>query len=313
MNSNLNDLIGVKEFDPKEFLVIYRITRNNGTTEDMLYLPLRAAHEWFLLRHPDGQVLSTVDRIYMRDGKERVVCHATVSYGGQAVTDAYGEAEDSEKGSANARAAKIAKRAALALAGFGVPHDAVINDNIPILEIVSEEQLPDGSKEAAVKIQKPEKPESKEKTDVVSAQPEHSEATEKKPRGRRRKSPVEGKDKKPETAKNDTVTAKVEMNDSTDTAKGETIDSTDDAETTETAKGEANDSIVVIPSGKYKGLTMEEVYRHVCAEYETAQKEGRKAFSPIQIIQTFANNAFYSEDIRKAAEKILLELENRGE
>lgn len=146
----------VEGFDPNDSLICYRKTEKNldGTTRlmDTLYMPLRAMHEWFLRCHPDGSVL--IDKEFTKDNGIHAVVRAVVSYDGREVSDGicdgWKESRDANGVTVLdknylSKAARLAKRYALSVAGFGMPSDAKVTDRTPIIEVTSGVNMPDES------------------------------------------------------------------------------------------------------------------------------------------------------------------------
>lgn len=146
----------VEGFDPNDSLICYRKTEKNadGTARlmDTLYMPLRAMHEWFLRCHPDGSVL--IDKEFTKDNGIHAVVRAVVSYDGREVSDGicdgWKESRDANGVTVLdknylSKAARLAKRYALSVAGFGMPGDAKVTDRTPIIEVTSGVNMPDES------------------------------------------------------------------------------------------------------------------------------------------------------------------------
>lgn len=146
----------VEGFDPNDSLICYRKTEKNadGTARlmDTLYMPLRAMHEWFLRCHPDGSVL--IDKEFTKDNGIHAVVRAVVSYDGREVSDGicdgWKESRDANGVTVLdknylSKAARLAKRYALSVAGFGMPGDAKVTDRTPIIEVMSGVNMPDES------------------------------------------------------------------------------------------------------------------------------------------------------------------------
>lgn len=323
MKSDLTDLIHVRSFDPNEFLVIYRKLNTNGEPEDRVYLPLRASHEWFLLKHPDGTVQATYDLVT----PDHVIAHAVVRYDGRDVTDAYADGyHDDKNPNFVANAIRAAKRAALANAGFGVPHDAVTDENTPIIQIADEMDMPDGSFEGAQVVAKPTKQKQPAAETGNQSESNNGEAAPAKKKRRTKKNT----DKKTTDA-SEVVTTEIVAPDKvapteraeemepteqpqeehaepkTDAAQEEPVEididemTDDDAENASESKSEAPEKLFVIKSGKYQGLTFEEVYERVNAE----------GGNPLKAILTFTKK-FQDAETKAAATEFIRKLNNMG-
>lgn len=316
MTSNIMNLIQVPAFDPNEFLVVYRKQTEHGE-EDRIYLPLRVAHEWFLLKHPDGSVQATYDLV----GPEHVIAHAVVRYNGQDVTDAYADGYRTEQNpNFVANAIRAAKRAALANAGFGVPHDAQVTDNTPIILIENETDMPDGSFDGSL-LKKAATP----KEEEVPAEEAASANKEKKKKSsqpasqkRKTKKATAGQKKEeknaPEAEKNaEAQKEEVDHSESTEEPAAPNsgmveidMDEMSDDEGAESSSGsesesEAPQSAFLVKSGIYKGLTFEEV----C---DRAKAAGQ---NPTRVIASFTGG-FQDEETRAAAFEFLKKLNNEA-
>lgn len=301
MKSDLTDLIHVRSFDPNEFLVIYRKLNTKGEPEDRVYLPLRASHEWFLLKHPDGTVQATYDLVT----PDHVIAHAVVRYDGRDVTDAYADGyHDDKNPNFVANAIRAAKRAALANAGFGVPHDAVTDENTPIIQIADESDMPDGSFEGAQFVAKPTEQKQpaaetgkQSESNIGKSEPAKEKRRTKKRTGKKtldtseaaatetvKDAPTEQAEK-PETMEHSQTEQVAEMpkkepaEPMAEAAHSDPVEididemTDDDVENASESKSEAPEKRFVIKSGKYQGLTFEEVYERVNAEGGNPLKE----------------------------------------
>lgn len=327
MKSDLTDLIHVRSFDPNEFLVIYR-KLNNGEPEDRVYMPLRAAHEWFLLKHPDGTVQATYDLVT----PDHVIAHAVVRYDGRDVTDAYADGyHDDKNPNFVANAIRAAKRAALANAGFGVPHDAVTDENTPIIQIADEMDMPDGSFEGAQVVAKPAEQKqpaadtgNQSESNNGDAAPAKKKRRTKKNTGKKnigKKTPDTSEAAVTETVVPDKVapTELAEKKESEDQPQEESAEpkaeaaqeepveididemTDDDTDNASESKSEAPETPFVIKSGKYQGLTFEEVYERVDAE----------GGNPLKVILTFTTK-FQDAETKAAATEFIRKLNNMG-
>lgn len=327
MKSDLTDLIHVRSFDPNEFLVIYR-KLNNGEPEDRVYMPLRAAHEWFLLKHPDGTVQATYDLVT----PDHVIAHAVVRYGGRDVTDAYADGyHDDKNPNFVANAIRAAKRAALANAGFGVPHDAVTDETTPIIQIADEMDMPDGSFEGAQVVAKPAEQKQPAVDTGNQSESNNGDAAPAKKKRRTKKNTGKKTPDTSEAAVTETVapdkvapTELAEKKESEDQPQAEQpqeesaepkaeaaqeepveidIDemTDDDTDNASESKSEATETPFVIKSGKYQGLTFEEVYERVDAE----------GGNPLKVILTFTTK-FQDAETKAAATEFIRKLNNMG-
>lgn len=331
MKSDLTDLIHVRSFDPNEFLVIYR-KLNNGEPEDRVYMPLRAAHEWFLLKHPDGTVQATYDLVT----PDHVIAHAIVRYDGRDVTDAYADGyHDDKNPNFVANAIRAAKRAALANAGFGVPHDAVTDENTPIIQIADEMDMPDGSFEGAQVVAKPAEQKqpaadtgNQRESNNGDAAPAKKKRRTKKNTGKKTPDTSEAAATEKETPDKVAPTELAEKKESEDQPQAEQaaeqpqeesaepkaeaaqeepveidIDemTDDDTDKASESKSEAPETPFVIKSGKYQGLTFEEVYERVDAE----------GGNPLKVILTFTTK-FQDAETKAAATEFIRKLNNMG-
>lgn len=135
MSENIKVWNHVDGFEPNDCLICYRSDKG-----DTLYMPLKAQHEWFLRAHPDGSVLTQVE-----DNGIHASVRAIVSYDGREVTDAYADGWKERDLDYVSKAARLAKRYALSVAGFGMPANAHLTEKTPIILVQNDAQVPDDS------------------------------------------------------------------------------------------------------------------------------------------------------------------------
>lgn len=135
MSEEIKSWNHVDGFEPNDCLICYRSDKG-----DTLYMPLKAQHEWFLRAHPDGSVLTQVE-----DNGIHASVRAIVSYDGREVTDAYADGWKERDVDYVSKAARLAKRYALSVAGFGMPTNAHLTDKTPIILVQNDGQVPDES------------------------------------------------------------------------------------------------------------------------------------------------------------------------